>query len=195
MAVFRQDIKCKNGNEFWLCKFTGKVASQRQWSETNVNQGAATVMPSQYGNHTVIPGRITTSTSNKQDIWLLNEDGEEQNFKFTNANFPLREGHEISVVWCGGKDSKTGVNLWALNKATNSVFDVRSSVIPTSNSNKTNSFYIVCWIIAACIPPINFVVIPVLIYKVIVYLKNQSKLNKDASEIIAFAKEYVMVHG
>lgn len=195
MPVFRKDIKCKNGNEFWLCKFTGKVVSQRQWSETNINQGSATVMTSQHGNHTVIPGRITTSVSNKQDIWLVNEEGEEQNFQFSNANFPVRDGHEISVVWCGGKSSNTGTNLWALNKSNNNVIDVRSSFIPFTDPNKTTYLNKVCWFFAIFIPLINFVAIPVVIYKIIKYFIKRSKLMKDVFEIIAFAKEYIKVSG
>jgi hypothetical protein len=76
----------------------GKVLSNQKRSDTIVS-----------GNDTSVSSYVRVTT----EFWILTEDGKEENIKLYGYDLPVRESHEISVVW--GERGKTSEWLYFWN--------------------------------------------------------------------------------
>lgn len=117
------DIK---GEKAWMRKMVGKVRDARQWQETWVS-----------GNYS---SGYTQHRSNKQKFWIVG-DGFEQEIHSTT---PVREGHEVSVVWVD-KNGSSGRLAVVYNKTTD---DYAWHLNPFGMAKKLFPIIIFCLLIA-----------------------------------------------
>lgn len=88
---------------------TGVVLECRVWSETHVSGGSAeqTSHVGPQGGHVTTPGvRITSSTQEKMQLFIRDDEGREFDRRFNNAGLAVREGHRVSIVFVPDEDGQ-----------------------------------------------------------------------------------------
>ena len=91
----------KNTIDFW--QVTGEVLSHDKHSETHVSSygGGGYVGPQ--GGH-ISPAIVSSTVTNKQDIWIKADDGQELSLHLTGVDVPLRAGQKITVLLAKRKE-------------------------------------------------------------------------------------------
>jgi hypothetical protein len=111
-----------NGQELWLCTFTGEVLDQSKTSTTTVSQQAPTVLSSKM----VIPGRVETTTTSEHEMWLRSADGREHPIRMSDIGLAARPGHTVTVLWGSTAGNEQGQYFAGRNHTTE---EVRSDVL------------------------------------------------------------------
>jgi hypothetical protein len=111
-----------NGQELWLCTFTGEVLEQRRTSTLAVTQQAATVISTSM----VIPGQVEAKTQSEHEIWLRAADGRERAVHMSDIGLLVRPGHTITVLWGSTAGNEDGQYFAGRNHTTE---EVRSDVL------------------------------------------------------------------
>lgn len=81
---------------------SGVVVSCQIWSETHVSGGSAsrTSYIGPAGGHVTSPDvSITSTTAEKLQVFIREDDGREFDQRFVNPGVGLREGHRVSIVY------------------------------------------------------------------------------------------------
>ena len=103
-----------NQQQYEIYNFTGKVVSEKKWSETEVSGsgGGGSGYSGQGGgsSHTA-PVSITSKTTRHDQFMLQGLDGKEKSFSFENLDLACREGNTLSVLW-GIKEGKNNGPYW-----------------------------------------------------------------------------------
>jgi hypothetical protein len=87
-----------------------------------------TVLSSQKSSNTLVGGSqhsihsVVVSSSN---FWLLTENKEEKHFNFSRYDVPLREGHEVSIIYAGRQE------IFVSNETTNMYTHVYYGEVPS----------------------------------------------------------------
>ena len=76
--------------------FTGTVAGARSSTETHVSGHGGSINPHVYAQQGGIS--INSTIVRRSSFWLVGDDGSEVEIRLTH-DFPVRDGHEVSVVW------------------------------------------------------------------------------------------------
>ena len=111
-----------NGQELWLCTFTGEVLEQRKTSTLVVSQQAPTVLSTSM----VIPGQVEAKTQSDHEIWLRAADGREQAVHMSDIGLAVRPGHTVTVLWGSTTGNEAGHYFAGRNHTTE---EVRSDVL------------------------------------------------------------------
>lgn len=106
-----------NGQEIWLCTFTGEVLEQSTHSSTSVHQDAATVL----STNQVIPGQVRSEVHIHSMLWLRGSDGSELPVRMTDIGLATRAGQTLTVVWGGMAWAEEGPYFGARNHTTGEV--------------------------------------------------------------------------
>ncbi|MCY1361488.1 hypothetical protein D9M69_481560 [compost metagenome] len=77
--------------------WTGEVLSSDKSYETRVTSSGGGGYVGQYGGHVAAP-KISSHAIERHEIWIRDENGEEQSIQLSNANISLRPGQRISVI-------------------------------------------------------------------------------------------------
>lgn len=106
------------GENYTLYSFHGRVVDQNAISETHVSGGGG------YSNaHGATFHPVVSNTYTTKEFFLINENGKEQDFSFTNKPIPaIRPGHIVEVKWLIKGDNKTGPYVIVYNHSTDKYF-------------------------------------------------------------------------
>lgn len=111
-----------NGQELWLCTFTGEVVDQSRTSTVSVTQDAPFVL----SKTLVVPGQVRSTTHAQQELWLRDRDGKERSIMMSDIGLAARAGHTVTVLWGATTACETGWLFAARNHTTG---DIRSDVL------------------------------------------------------------------
>lgn len=90
-AVFPND----SAYDFYI--FTGTVVENSRWNELHVSGGGGGGgVYNGYGSSYTNP--VQSHNVAQGEIWLRNDEGIEENFRFSGAEIPSRSGHRMSVI-------------------------------------------------------------------------------------------------
>lgn len=94
------------GKNYHVYEFTGRVAHSNKQLETVVSGGGGGGATYQ-GTGGTAPVSISSRTYTHDDIFLVNEQGQEQVIRLVDWNLATREGHVIQAIWMikDGQDS------------------------------------------------------------------------------------------
>lgn len=122
MAEYKE-LQLSDG-KLWINVARGEVAGQQKWSETEVHSSGGGAYVTQQGGY-VAPPRISSTTHEKHELWIREQDGKETAIKFTDGNFPVRECQKVWVAWGNNSRSKGhGHYLFAYNYASGDSCDL-----------------------------------------------------------------------
>lgn len=112
---------------------TGTVVGNQIWSETHVQGGSkgggGYVGPS--GGHVAAPEvSISSSTSEKLNIFVRKDDGSEFDVRLTNAGIAVREGHRVSFIYAANKNSDANRVMAVINHSIDKMVVYDHSVPP-----------------------------------------------------------------
>ena len=96
-----------NGQELEIYAFTGTVADQQSHSETHVSGGGGGGYVAG-GTGYAASAPVSSTTTHYQNLFLVDEEGNEKLFEFTNFSITCRPGQTISLVGAskeGGADN------------------------------------------------------------------------------------------
>jgi len=111
-----KELQIENG-KIWLNIARGEVIGQQKWGETEVHSSGGGGYVGQHGGF-VAPPKITSTTSEKHELWIREDGGKETAIELSDANFPVREGQRVWVAWGNSTRSKApGRYLFAYNCA------------------------------------------------------------------------------
>ena len=100
-----------NSNIFDFYVFTGTIVEKSRWSETHISGGGGGGYTYDgHGSSYVNPIQSTTVTQG--EIWLQDDDGNQEDFRFHGAEIPCREGQRMSVI--GARASRKPNNLYQM---------------------------------------------------------------------------------
>lgn len=107
-----------------LFGFKGTVMGGRAWSETEVHSHATLYPTSMGGKVGLVAGpRVESRVTEKLELFLRDA-RQEQAFRLDNSNFPVREGHEVALVWAIPSDKDRGPIIWARNCTTGATVEL-----------------------------------------------------------------------
>lgn len=98
-----KELQINNG-KILLNIARGEVVGQQKWSETEVHSSGGGGYVQQGGY--VRPPQVSSTSHEKHEFWIREEDGKEIAINFTDANFPVREGQKVWVAWGNNNRSK-----------------------------------------------------------------------------------------
>ena len=100
------------GKTYHVYEFTGKVAQSNKQLETVVSGGGGGGATYQ-GTGGSAPVRISSTTYTHDDIFLVNEQGQEHVMRLVDWDIATREGHIIQAIWLipEGKDQGSYVAI------------------------------------------------------------------------------------
>ena len=158
---------------YWVSIFTGTVEECRRGSKTEVDGdfagGGGVIDPRWGGTVDEVYGSIVSTTTTRLELFVR-EGGKERHFAFTDVDFPVRQGHRVSVLWAGRKGEKTGqyviLHNHTLEKSTRlkgftTLIDPRIEMpqdVPTfteedlASEKRTWNFFIACALLLGWIP-------------------------------------------
>jgi hypothetical protein len=96
-----------NGKPFELHSVTGRVAAATKQLETRVSGGGGGGFTNTGAGYTN-PVHITSTTITHDQIFLVDENGNERALRLQNWNIACREGHELTAVWIIRKGKNSG---------------------------------------------------------------------------------------
>lgn len=130
--------------KIWLNIARGDVVGQQKWSETKIHASGGGGYVSQQGGY-VRPPQVSSTSHEKHEFWIREEDGKEIAIKFTDANFPVREGQKVWIAWGNNsRNNDNGSYLFGYNSASGDSFDLLKKWGPWLYGNgllKTPSTY------------------------------------------------------
>ena len=95
---------------------SGEVRGVSTWSETSVS---ATTTHNHHGSGSSSSSTSVSSTSyEKQRFFLRRADGGEDEITLTDAGIAFRDGHRITLIYCGHKADEIGWPMGAFNHDT-----------------------------------------------------------------------------
>lgn len=95
------------GKTYTFCDFTGQLMDISKQRETHISgSGGGGATWDGYG--TTAPINIQSSTTLHEDLYLMNDSGQEKHFKMRNWDITGRIGHTMQVVWVIAPRRKTG---------------------------------------------------------------------------------------
>lgn len=97
---------------------SGEVLSQYKHSETHISSSGGSASVSRHGTNVNAP-TISSNVVTKHEVWLKQEDGNEYSFTLINENIPIREGQQISLIFCGLADENSGKRSALVNHSSN----------------------------------------------------------------------------
>jgi hypothetical protein len=106
-----------NGQDVWLCTFTGEVLAQTKTSATSVAQQASTVLSASM----VIPGQIEARKQTEHEIWLRASDGRERPIHMSDIGLDARPGHTVTVLWGSTLGNEEGQYFAGRNHTTDEI--------------------------------------------------------------------------
>jgi len=109
-----------HGRRAAVTVFKGRVAGTSTWSETHVTSsggGGSGYVDPQHGGHIQVQAPVISSYVTENREFFLTDGGKEQSYKFTNADFPIREGHVVSAIYVA-PDKTRPLVACAVNHAT-----------------------------------------------------------------------------
>lgn len=112
-----------NDGKIFLNIARGEVVGQQKWSETEVHSSGGGGYVQQGGY--VRPPQVSSTSHEKHEFWIREEDGKEIAINFTDANFPVREGQKVWVAW--GNNNRSNGNssyLFGYNYASGNSCDL-----------------------------------------------------------------------
>lgn len=77
--------------------FRGRVVGGSRWSETHVTTTSGGVSGQIGGTLTVTPATVSSYVDEKHEFFV-SDGSSERSYRFTNINFPVREGHALSIA-------------------------------------------------------------------------------------------------
>ena len=101
----RRHINMKDGRQFWIEVFTGKVSDTTKSKEMNITSP--------------VEGIVEGRTETRQEFWLTSDDGEERFFRLPNDTLPLRTGHVLTIFYGAVGNAQDGQPLCVLQRTTN----------------------------------------------------------------------------
>lgn len=122
-----------NGRNFSVHHFTGRVVSEKKWTETEVTGSGGGGGGYSYkgtGFSSSAPVNISSKTTGYDQFILQDEHGREKSFKFADLDLACREGNTLSVVWIIRKGDSEGPYWWVYNHNSGEKF-------PTSEYKRT----------------------------------------------------------
>jgi len=118
-----REVQLRDG-KLWLNIARGEVAGQQKWAETAVHSSGGGGYVSRQGGF-VAPPRISSTTREKHEFWICEDEGKETAINLTDGNFPVREGQKVWVAWGNSCSRKTnGRYLFAHNYASGNSCDL-----------------------------------------------------------------------
>lgn len=124
-----RDFTLSNGKNFTIRCITGSVIDSKTWSETNIsssqNPGYVTSSGVMIGGGT----SISSSTIEKQEVWLRTDEGKEECFRLNHNVLQTRQGHRLSIAVGGvsGKEPNALLGIYKYND---------NKIIDFTNSNR-----------------------------------------------------------
>lgn len=101
-----------------LFEFHGKAVDQQASSETHVSGGNLYVT----GN-TLYSNPVVSSSYNTKELFLVNDNGQERDFSFTNKDLPaIRLSHIVQVKWLIKEGRERGPFVIVYNQSLNKYF-------------------------------------------------------------------------
>ena len=112
-----KEFALNNGKNFVIRCVTGTVIDNKTWSETEIkssqNPGYVTKSGVMIGGGT----KVSSSTIEKQDVWLRTDDGKEECFRLNHNVLQTRQGHRLSIAVGGvrGKEPNALLGIYKFN--------------------------------------------------------------------------------
>ena len=100
-----KDFRVRDIAELYSFQKTGDVHGVATWSETSVS---AHTTHSQNGTGST---SVSSTSYEKQRFFLREANGRETEVTLTDAEIAFRDGHHVTLIYCGHKAEKTG---WVL---------------------------------------------------------------------------------
>jgi len=123
MALLQETVI--NGKEYGVYYFTGKVVSEKKWSEPEVSGsggGGGGYSHQGTGYSSTSPVNITSTTTRFDQFILQGRDEKEKSFNFQNMNIACRDGNILSVLWGIKKGKDEGPYWFVYNHNSEEIF-------------------------------------------------------------------------
>ncbi|GAA5017446.1 hypothetical protein GCM10023206_30200 [Acinetobacter puyangensis] len=108
------------GKNYNIYEFTGKVAHSNKQLETVVSGGGGGGATYQ-GTGGAAPVRISSTTYTHDDIFLVNDQGQEHVLRLVDWDIATREGHIIQAIWLIKEGKDEGSYVAINNLSTNTL--------------------------------------------------------------------------
>jgi hypothetical protein len=98
------DARIARPEDIQIITRTGTVLANQTWSQTHVrghSSGSTQYVGPNGGEITLPSTTITSSTSDRVQLFIREDDGREFDVSFTNPGVGVREGHRVSVLYVG----------------------------------------------------------------------------------------------
>jgi len=101
----RTNITMKDGRNFWIEAFTGKVSDAAKSKEMKITSP--------------VEGVVESQTETRHEFWLTSDTGEERFFRLPNDILPIRTGHVLTIFYGAVGNTVDGQPLCVLQRTTN----------------------------------------------------------------------------
>ncbi|AQS87470.1 hypothetical protein AA101099_2922 [Neoasaia chiangmaiensis NBRC 101099] len=103
------------GKTMWLHGIRGTVRGLNQWTQTTTQTTSGSAVHTGGGHYVINAPQVNTNTTRHQTFWVVAPSGREHQ---VSGNYPLRDGHEVSVVWGGLKGASASGHFICQNLTT-----------------------------------------------------------------------------
>lgn len=102
--------------------FTGKVLSSQKDKETQISSQT-------YGTQGNQQVAVSSTTVDHHEFFLVDKEGKERGFQLVNFDFPVREGHTVSIVWVIPEGEEEGPYIHVRNHSTDEYHQIHQNRI------------------------------------------------------------------
>jgi len=103
------------GKAMWIHGIRGTVRGLNQWTQTTTQTTSGSAVHTGGGHYVINAPQVNTNTTRHQTFWVVAPSGREHQ---VSGNYPLRDGHEVSVVWGGLKGASASGHFICQNLTT-----------------------------------------------------------------------------
>lgn len=174
----------KDVGDIHTWSISGEAAGSAIWTSTHVSSSGGGGYVGQYGGHVSAP-RISSRTTTHKRFFIRLADGSETEIELSDSDFGVRDGHQVTAVYCQHRNDDSGWLVRLVNHQTGQKLDRRSSLPNLRGRHRKR------WAFLAFPPLLFFFPIGVMTSGAWLYffMKKRSEFRKIDSAIFARAKE------